>query len=404
LSRMLREIRRKEFYLRELPLPPDLLYLPRTHSSSLSFETMGCLISRQETVDQQHQYDNESHSTAKSNDEFIGIQHADSAYGLQPTFKSPTRHNDIRNLGIQPRFRLDISRNSSSDSDSLISSEARHRYMLVQKLGAARVNVQISSDDSSDSQYSNQNSPPPNRIVYKKQSSPCREEFLSSRRENQSIDDVGEDESVVDWLASENGSVQMTIVSEDDETASSPIFAFHMMNADATMSPEQSAPRKLEYVGAYSIEGTNEQQQQHAVKSTERVERQHFSLPKDKPEAKSGDWLSHRYVVNDYIILNEIGRGAFAEVRLCKNKTTNKLFAVKIMSRKAFDPNEVAIMTKLRHPNVLQLHEILDDQRGMTELTLYSPDYSRTLTLHIGSQQDLSRRRLPKARRPNGLG
>lgn len=75
--------------------------------------------------------------------------------------------------------------------------------------------------------------------------------------------------------------------------------------------------------------------------------------------------MSHRYVVNDYIILNEIGRGAFAEVRLCKNKTTNKLFAVKIMSRKAFDPKEVAIMKKLRHPNVLQLHEILDDQRGM---------------------------------------
>jgi [calcium/calmodulin-dependent protein kinase] kinase len=79
---------------------------------------------------------------------------------------------------------------------------------------------------------------------------------------------------------------------------------------------------------------------------------------------KGGNWLSHRYVVNDYIILNEIGRGAFAEVRLCKNRTTNQLFAVKIMSRKEFDPKEVAIMKKLRHPNVLQLHEVLDDLRG----------------------------------------
>jgi hypothetical protein len=220
--------------------------------------------------------------------------------------------------------------------------------------------IEISSD-SSDSQYSEESSRLDGRVIHEKQNTPDAS-FLSSRRDNQSIDDVG-DESVVDWL--ESGSIQTnTLISEDDSTANSPIFSFHTMS---TEHPKLTTPRKLQYHNVESLEGYHSriQHEHHSVKSTERVERRHvLNLPTAKPAVTSGDWLSHRYVVNAYIILNEIGRGAFAEVRLCKNKTNNKLYAVKIMSRMKFDPTEVDIMKKLRHPNVLQLYEVMDDHRG----------------------------------------
>jgi hypothetical protein len=320
---------------------------------------MGCFISRQREIQVDDCHLDESHSTAKSNDQCIGIEPNDYYDdGYLQTIKSPLRYNDNnQGLGIHPpNFRLDISSSSSSESEAL----GQKPYQLVQKLGEVRVHIQISSD-SSDSQYSNDNSSRlPGKIIYKKQTKPDPA-FLSSRRDNQSIDDVG-DESVVDWLASENGSVQTTLVSEDANTANSPIFSFQMNTADCPKAAMLTTPNMLKYNGdsMSTVNGCV----QFTVKSTERVERRHVELPKDKPEVKGGDWLSHRYVVNDYIILNEIGRGAFAEVRLCKNRTTNQLFAVKIMSRKAFDPKEVAIMKKLRHPNVLQLHEVLDDLRG----------------------------------------
>jgi hypothetical protein len=320
---------------------------------------MGCFISRQRGIQIDDCHLDESHSTAKSNDQCIGIQTNDHYEdGYLQTIKSPPRTNDSnQGLGIQPRhFHLNISSSSSSESEQL----GQKPYQLVQRLGEVRVHIQISSD-SSDSQYSNETSSQlPSKIICTKQSTAPGPAFLSSRRDNQSIDDVG-DESVVDWLASEAGSVHTTLVSEDDCTANSPIFAFQMNSADAPAM--LTTPKRLQYSGD-SMSAENNGRVQHTVKSTERVERRHVELPKDKPEVKGGNWLSHRYVVNDYIILNEIGRGAFAEVRLCKNRTTNQLFAVKIMSRKEFDPKEVAIMKKLRHPNVLQLHEVLDDLKG----------------------------------------
>lgn len=332
---------------------------------------MGCFISRQQDPTQECTYhgDNRSQTIAKTHDSrFLGIQPKDQ---IDEEPSSIACKSTPCGLGIQSHWRLDIS--SSSESGSGVPEHTR--YCLIERLGKVRMN--ISSDDSTNSYYSNEASPkPPVKIVCDKKRIPDVM-FLSSRRENQSIDDVG-DESVVDWLATDNASVQSTIVSEDD-TVNSPSFAFQTQR---TMQHTDSN---------YSIE--NEGKLHHSVKSTEHVERRHVDLPKNKPIVKSGDWLSHRYVVNDYIILSEIGRGAFAEVRLCKNKTNNKLFAVKIMSRKAFDPKEVDIMKKLRHPNVLQLYEVLDDQRGKVSVVhvhkLSIAQYFLSNCSHEHSKQNL---------------
>jgi len=66
------------------------------------------------------------------------------------------------------------------------------------------------------------------------------------------------------------------------------------------------------------------------------------------------------------------------QVKLSKDRTTDKLFAVKIMSKDMLKKKkggnseesyfedikrEIAIMKKLLHPNVLRLYEVLDDPK-----------------------------------------
>lgn len=111
------------------------------------------------------------------------------------------------------------------------------------------------------------------------------------------------------------------------------------------------------------------------IKNTKRVMRKKAALPPSKPNAIKGDWLTNRYSVNDYILLNQLGKGSYGEVRLSKEKTSNKLFAIKVMDKRvlqkkvlgksstSFDDvkREVAIMKRLKHENVVRLYEVIDD-------------------------------------------
>lgn len=112
------------------------------------------------------------------------------------------------------------------------------------------------------------------------------------------------------------------------------------------------------------------------VKDTHEVTRKKASLPTTFSHEKptTGNWLKSRYIVNNYILLDLLGTGSYAEVRLCKDKTTNKLYAIKIIkkenmkkgvSSKYYDDvkAEIAIMKKLTHPNVLRLYEVMDDPK-----------------------------------------
>ena len=72
----------------------------------------------------------------------------------------------------------------------------------------------------------------------------------------------------------------------------------------------------------------------------------------------------------------------FSQVRLCKDRTTDNLFAIKIISKEMLKKRksgnttetyfedirrEIAIMKKLLHPNVLRLYEVLDDPNVRTD-------------------------------------
>ena len=115
----------------------------------------------------------------------------------------------------------------------------------------------------------------------------------------------------------------------------------------------------------------------YEVKETTEVNRNKAQLPQAFSHAKptTGDWLKKRYIVNNYILLDILGSGSYGEVRLCKERTTDHLYAVKIFSKDMLRKKkggstetyfedvkrEIAVMKKLLHPNVLRLFEVLDD-------------------------------------------
>ena len=116
------------------------------------------------------------------------------------------------------------------------------------------------------------------------------------------------------------------------------------------------------------------------VIETSDVKRNTVGLPTTLTHAKptTGDWLKQRYIVNNYILLDTLGTGSYGVVRLCKDRITDHLYAMKIISRDLLKKKknghsaetfladiqrEIAIMKKLNHPNVLRLFEVLDDPK-----------------------------------------
>lgn len=71
----------------------------------------------------------------------------------------------------------------------------------------------------------------------------------------------------------------------------------------------------------------------------------------------SGDKL-----VNKYLIGRLLGSGSFGEVYLCKDETTDNLFAMKVLNRPKkmlkSELEEISVMKKLRHENIVNLIEV----------------------------------------------
>lgn len=113
------------------------------------------------------------------------------------------------------------------------------------------------------------------------------------------------------------------------------------------------------------------------IRDTKVVKKKRAELPQRNlphPTPKFGDWLNSRTMINNYIILEALGSGSYAEVKLCKEKVSGKLYAMKFINRDIMKKDklgkqsklddikrEIAIMKKLNHPNVLRLYEVMDD-------------------------------------------
>ena len=86
------------------------------------------------------------------------------------------------------------------------------------------------------------------------------------------------------------------------------------------------------------------------------------------------DPISGRKVINQYEIIDELGRGVHGKVKLGRNLNTEEYVAIKIVDRsarrrrlgKTSNPaekikREIAILKKARHPNIVSLLEVIDD-------------------------------------------
>lgn len=87
------------------------------------------------------------------------------------------------------------------------------------------------------------------------------------------------------------------------------------------------------------------------------------------------DFITGRKLINQYEIINEIGRGVHGKVKLARSLETGDFVAIKIiqrfskkrkLGRVTVSPEdktkrEIAILKKIRHPNVVGLLEVIDD-------------------------------------------
>ena len=72
--------------------------------------------------------------------------------------------------------------------------------------------------------------------------------------------------------------------------------------------------------------------------------------------------------LNQYIIVKDLGRGVHAKVMLGLNAADNLLYAIKATNSNAAVAEtavrkEIAVLKKLKHPNVLKLFEVIDDAK-----------------------------------------
>lgn len=101
----------------------------------------------------------------------------------------------------------------------------------------------------------------------------------------------------------------------------------------------------------------------------------HLQPPKETHTAEvERDTVTGNKLINQYEILEELGRGEHGKVKLGRHVTTKQKVAIKIVQRyskrrrlgKLGNPEdkvkkEVAILKKARHPNVVSLLEVIDD-------------------------------------------
>ena len=73
-------------------------------------------------------------------------------------------------------------------------------------------------------------------------------------------------------------------------------------------------------------------------------------------------------VLEDYVFIKDIGEGNFGKVKLSKLIATNEKYAIKILNKeklktqtKSSSINEIEILSKLNHPNVIHVEKILED-------------------------------------------
>lgn len=100
--------------------------------------------------------------------------------------------------------------------------------------------------------------------------------------------------------------------------------------------------------------------------------------------------------VGNYLLISEIGRGQFGKVYKATKQPNNEVFAIKTVEKKKVNSNsklrklfdtEMAVMSKINHPNILHLFEYLETKNNYYLVIQYCD--SGDLETHVKKNQCL---------------
>ena len=97
----------------------------------------------------------------------------------------------------------------------------------------------------------------------------------------------------------------------------------------------------------------------------------------DKLAIHKENIISHKTtnISKEYTFGKIVGEGAFGKVRLGVHKATKQTRAIKILQKSKIDMkdllNEIEILSKLSHPNIMQIYEIFDDNTNIYIVSEY---------------------------------
>lgn len=102
-------------------------------------------------------------------------------------------------------------------------------------------------------------------------------------------------------------------------------------------------------------------------------------------------------IVEDYVLMESIGKGQYGNVYRAQHRKTKEMFAVKVMSvdkfkhtpkLSEFTNNEISILTKINHPNIIKFIEMLRTNNNY--YLVYEFCNGGTLADYIKSKKKLS--------------
>ena len=81
-----------------------------------------------------------------------------------------------------------------------------------------------------------------------------------------------------------------------------------------------------------------------------------------------------------------MGQGAYAVVRICLKKDTNKKYAIKIYDKSKLNDNmkrkavqrEIVALRKIDHPNIIKMYELIETPKQICIVT----DYVNGISIH----------------------
>ena len=77
------------------------------------------------------------------------------------------------------------------------------------------------------------------------------------------------------------------------------------------------------------------------------------------------------FILKDYTFIKDIGEGNFGKVKLSTLNSTKEKYAIKILDKEKLKSqtkstlfNEIEIISRLKHPNIIYVDKILEDEKN----------------------------------------